>query len=44
MVCIQVSDLGVLSVGMVGLSLGVVMIDIVTNIPAKVEVVPNDDD
>ena len=38
------SNLGMLSVGMVGLSLGVVVIDIVANFPAKVEVVPNDDD
>ena len=33
-----------LSVGMVGLSLGIIMIDFVSNGPAIVEVSPNDND
>ena len=41
---IQVSNLSMLSVGMVSLSLGVVVVDTVANFPAKVEVVPNEND
>ena len=41
---VEVSNLSMLSVRMVGLSLCFVVVDIVAYFPSKVHVMPNDDD
>ena len=45
MLCgIKVSNLSVLGIGMVGLTLGLVGSDIVSCFPLKMEMMPNEDD